>query len=314
MHKNIPLIVLFLILINPMQAQQDDARPVKKVPSLYGHTFPTLSKFRSSFVNTSLQAELGFGNTSPLKIPGMTIGDYEVFAFEGQIVYFDMKVRYQQRFTPWLALHLSFSTAGRTGSDMSTILADGVNTLSGGAIGWLIRIRQTERFNLSTSLTLNNLTGSFINVTEYFRDVVNNVPDPSVTKKVPATNLSAGISGAYAFSPTFGLQFQGEYAYGESFVRDKTDGYFAIGAAGDVDFNPRYNVPVGLALGYTLTSAPEIVLSDGGNSNIVTAQAGYTGSNEFELGLQYTYYNVEIMSVDEKPFVSKVMLVLKFYF
>ncbi len=314
MKRNVLLFITLLLILNTVGAQSELHSSVKKMPELNGHSFPSMATFRSSFISTSLQANLGFGNTSTLKIPGIIIDDYEIFSFEGQILFFDMKVNYLQRFTPWLALQLSFSMAGRTGTNMSTIMADGVNTLNGGSIGWLVRVRKTERFNLSATLNVTNLTGNFINVQDYFRDLINNVPDPSVTKKVPAMAMGVGLTGAYAFSPVFGLQFMGEYAYGESFQRLKNEGFFAAGIIGDVDFNPKHGVPVGLALNYTLTSAPEIVLSDGGFSNLLGLKVGYTGSDDFEIGLLYSYYNVKITSVDDKPFVNKIMLLLKFYF
>lgn len=314
MKKPAYTFILSLFILSTGIAQPEAQIKEKKVPELYGHVFPSYSSFRSSFINTSLQADLGFGTTSPLKIRGVTVGDYELLGFEGQILFFDMNVRYQQRFTPWLALYATFQTGGRLGTDMSTILVDGVNTISGGSIGWLIRIRQTERLNLSGTVNVANLTGNVINVKEYFQDLINNNPDPSVTKRIPAMTLGVGLLGAYAFSPVFGMQFHGEYAYGESFQRQKNEGYYAAGIGGDVNFNPRYNVPLGLALAYTLTSAPQIVFGDGGASNLVSIRVGYTGSDDFELGLNYSFYNVHIQSIDDEAFVGKVMLGLKFYF
>ena len=126
--------------------------------------------------------------------------------------------------------------------------------------------------------------------------------------------ICAGIRGAYAFNPTFGFQFQGNFDYGETFERSKTKSYFSAGLMGDVDFLPKHNTAVGLALGYAISSAPEIVMSEGGLSHLITGKIGYTGSDDFELGVQYTYLNVNIKSVDDKPFISKILLILKFYF
>ncbi|MCD4735499.1 MAG: hypothetical protein K8R53_05615 [Bacteroidales bacterium] len=307
-------IVLILILCSESSPGQSDLISSKKVPALNGHSFPSFSYIRSSFINTSLVADIGFGTTSRLKIPGISIGDYEIFSFSGRILFLNVGVQYQQRFTPWLAFNASFRLAGRVGTNMSTILADGVNTISGGEIGWLFRILHKQRFNLSGSLNVRNMVGSFINVKQYFEEVINNNPFPSLTKKVPAMSIGGGLQGAYAFSPVFGIQFFSEYAYGESFERQKTKGFFASGIVGDVDFLPNHKVPIGLALGYTATSAPEIVLSDGGFSNVFMFKIGYTGSEEFELGLQYIYFNTRLLSVDKKPFISKTMLLLKFYF
>ena len=314
MKKLILIIILGLISSATSIAQPDDSSSDRKTPTFYGHTFPSMGNFASSFINTSLQANLGFGSTSTIKVPGISIGDNEILTFQGKIMFFNMDVKYQQRFNPWLALFISFSMGGRVGTDMSTILVDGVNTLSGGSIGWRIRIREAQRFNLSSIIRVINLSGNFINVADYFRDVINNVPNPSVTRKIPSTTIGTGLMGAYAFNPTFGIQFNGEYAFGESFEREKNQSYLSAGIMGDVDFLPAHNVPVGIAFGYALSSAPSIVMSDGGVSNLFSGKVGYTGSDDFELGLQFTYYNVNIKSVDNKPYLSKIILSLKFYF
>jgi len=269
---------------------------------------------RSSFINTSLQADLGFGITSVITVPGIDIGEYNILAFKGQLMFFDVDACYQQRFTPWLAMFMSLKVAGRLGTDMSTIVADGVNTLGGGDIGWLIRIAHTDRLNLSGAVSLTNITGNFINVSEYLEEVINNEPYPSVTKTVPAMFASLGLRGAYAFNPSYGLQANLAYGYGESLERGSSQGYFAIGVLGDLDFNPRRQVPIGLALGYTLSSAPTIVMSDGGPANLFLGKIAYTGSDDFDLGLQFTYYNITLRRVDDRPYVSKIMLNLKFYF
>jgi len=308
--------VLAIALISSTvgNAQSDDSANEQLVPSLNGHTFLTSSHLRSSFVTTNLQADIGFGVTSKLAIPGIIIGDHEILGFEGSILFIDLNVQYQQRFTDWLSLYMNFKMAGRVGTDFSTIVADGVNTITGGDIGWLIRIKETEKFNLSGTISVNNINGSFINVANYIQEILDDVPYPSVIKKVPAMSVAAGVRGAYAFNPTYGLQFQLDMAYGESLQRGNSKGFFAAGIMGDIDFNPKCNVPIGLGLGYTRSSAPVIVMNNGGAANIITGKVGYTGSDEFELGLQFTYYNVEINSVESKPFVTKILLSLKFYF
>jgi hypothetical protein len=314
MKKPIISFIIIVVCMNLGVAQTTPATIEKKVPVLYNHSFPSMGQFRSSFINTSLSANLGFGLTSLIQIPGIEIGDYNILAFEGQILFFNMNVQYQQRFNPWLALFISGEMAGRIGTDMSTIMADGVNTLQGGKIGWLVKIRQVKRFNLSGSIYVQNLTGNIINVSEYFKDLINNVPNPAVVKRSPALNIGLGIQGAYAFNPTFGLQFQSDLTYGESFERTKSKAYFSGGIIGDVDFLPKQNIPINLALGYTLTSTPAIVMSEGGFSSLFSGKIGYSGSDEFELGAQFTYYNVELKSVDDKPSIVTMMLLLKFYF
>jgi hypothetical protein len=285
-----------------------------KCQVLNGHRFPSTSYMRSAFVSTSVQADLGFGVTSEITMPEISVGDYEILGFTGKLIYMDMAVQYQQRFTPWLAMFFSAKMAGRVGSDMSTMLADGVNTLMGGDLGWLVRNKETKKFMLSGSFKITNVRGNFINVPEYFEEIINNEPYPSVIKQVPGLTAGLGLRSAYAFNPTYGLQFNLGFQYGETLDRGKSQGYFAGSIVGDIDFNPKQEVPIGLALGYALTSAPAIVMNDGGAANLVLFKIDYTGSDDFELGLQFNMYSTYLKSIDDNAFVKKIMLGLKFYF
>jgi len=315
MKKLICIASLTFLLVFSGFAQDDGSIPDhRKVPTLYGHAFPSMGNFKHSFINTHLQANLGFGLTSLITLPGLEIGGYDIFSFQGRIMFINTGVRYQQKFNDWLALIINARLTARVGTSMSTIVVDGVNTISGGKIGWLIKIYQSNRLNLSTTAYVKNLMGSFINVSDYFEDIINEVPNPSVTKKVPVLLAGLSVQGAYAFSPVFGMQFQGELSYGESFNREKSNTIYSLGILGDVDFNPKHNVPIGLALGYILGSADEIVLDDGGIVNVVSARLGYTGASDFELGLQYTYSSISLSESEERPNVSTIMLLLKFYF
>jgi hypothetical protein len=123
-----------------------------------------------------------------------------------------------------------------------------------------------------------------------------------------------GLRGAYAFNPTYGLQFNMDYMYGETLVRETTQSYFAGSILGDIDFNPKQEVPIGLALGYALSTSPALVMNDGGAANLVLFKIYYTGSDDFELGLQFNMYSTYLKSIDDNAFVKKVMLGFKFYF
>ena len=99
MKKCIYLVLILLISAFDVTAQTEGTVTKKKIPMLNGHTFPTVGYFRSSFINTSLSVNVGFGTTPKLKIPGVIIDDHEIFSFEGQLVFVDVFVQYQQRFT-----------------------------------------------------------------------------------------------------------------------------------------------------------------------------------------------------------------------
>lgn len=316
MKKYILILSIFVFGLQSIWAQENTELKEKdyRVARLNGHQFLTASHFKSSFINTTLQANLGVGATSVLSIPGIKIGDYRILEFKGRIMFFNAHVEYQQRFTPWLAMYASYDMTGRVGADMSTILADGVNTMSGGEVGVLVRLMQNKKFNLASSINVQNLTGNFINVVEYVEEIIDENPYPSVVKKVPAMSVEAGLLGAYAFNATYGLQFHAEFGYGETYERGNSAGYVSAGFTAEADLNPSTDVPIGFGLGYSLSSAPEVVMNNDGYSNLINAKIGYTGSKEFELGLQYTLYNIHINSIDDDGYINNVMLILKFYF
>lgn len=314
MRKLIYLFIIFSVCSNTVNAQSDESQDAGERPSLNGHMFPSTNYLRSSFVVTSLQVDMGVGITSTLLLPGIMIGENEILSFEGKILFADVDVQYQQHFTPWLSLFLSFRLAGRLGTSMSTILLDGLNTISGFDIGWLIRIWESDKLNLAGTIKLSTATGNFINVAEYFEEIINNEPYPSVIKRITGLTAGLGLRGAYAFNRTYGIQFNMDYAYGESFERVVSKGYYIAGILGDMDFKPKHKVPIGLALGYTISTSPAYVIQDGGISNIIIGKIGYTGSEDFDLGLQFNYRNIYLSSVDDKPFIKTILLNLRYYF
>ncbi len=312
--KNILIAICLILFVSGLTGQTEEKSLATKREVLNGHTFQSLSYFRTSFTSTYLAANIGFGSTPALKIGGIVIDSITVFEFEGQVVFVDVAVRYQQRFTPWLAMYLQGNLAGRLGTDMSTILADGVSTITGFKIGWLIRVYQSKKLNLSANVHLSSASANFMNVSQYFEDLINNVPNASVSQTIPAMALDVGLNGAYTFNPTWGIQFFGDIAYGESFERGRSQTYYNAGIEGEVDFNPNYKVPIGLALGFVATNNPESVSDNSGFSNIFMGKIGYSGSKEFELGLQFSYFDVNLRSVDNQVYVFKTMLMLKFFF
>ncbi len=312
--KQFIILFLSIFIISAAYSQELQSNIKARKPELSGHYFATPTIIRSSFVRTNLNARLGFGLSSTMDMPDIQIGDKVLDGFSGQILFMNLNVSYEQKFTEWLSLYTIISVSGRLGSDISTILADGVNTVSGGAIGWKVRFYQSKRLQISGVAFAKNLNGSFINIKEYINEIIDGDPFPSVTKNIPAMIAGGGVQGAYAINPTFGLQFQADVSYGESFNRAKTTTYLTGGACIDADMNPKLNVPLGLTLGYALSSSPEVVMTSDATAGIFSARLGYTGSSEYELGVMYSAYSVNIKSVDQKPGISRIQLLLKFYF
>lgn len=266
---NCKQIIFYLCIVSMSSINaQIQPKPIEhKIPAINQHKFLSNSHLRSAFVATSLQSDIGFGTTSLIKIPGIEIGNQELFSFQGKIFYMDFNLQYQQKFTSWLALYMSVKLTGRIGSDLSTIVADGLNTVSGGDIGWLIKIKETDKLYLSGTIKANNIVGSFVNVADYLEDVIDGEPYPSLTKKTPASSVGIGLRSAYAFNPIYGLQVDLNAIHGESLQRGASDTYYSFSILGDMDLNNLNNTPIAFAIGYSLSSTPEISMNNRGFSN-----------------------------------------------
>jgi hypothetical protein len=311
------IIITFIILagFGTVFAQNDTAKIILKKPMLNGHTFSSVNTTKSAFIHTQVAAELGIGNTGIIELPGIKIGETEILAFAGNVAFLSANVSYQQKLNDWLALSLTLNIGGRLGTSISTILVDGVNTYSGGSLGWNFRVIHKKKFNLSGSLFVKNISGRFINLIGYITDIIDSIPNPAVIKNIPVLNVGIGAQGAWAFNNTFGLQFGAEFSYGESFQREINKLFSTINITGDVDLMPRKHIPLGFALGYMLTSSPEKTYLKFIYTNIFSGKIAYTGSSDFELGLQFILNKVELASeVKKKPMLFKTQLDFKFYF
>ncbi len=312
----IKFILFTFVLCLSMGLFAQDAEKIIRVrkPNLNGHAFQTPTNISSSFVRTGLTTQLGFGFSSTVELPPIEIGDKTIQGFSGELMFMNIFLHYEQRFTDWLSLYTGFNITARIGSDISTILADGVNTVNGGEVGWKVRFLETKCLNLSGAAYAKNLSGSFINIKEYVDELLNDNPYPALSKSVPAMQAGVKLLGAYAISPTFGAQFNADLSYGESFARAKTTTYFTGGINIDADLKPSVNVPIGISAAYTHTTAPEVVMSNDGSVNILGFKLAYTGSNDYEIGAVYSRYSLKINSVKQDSDISRIQLFLKFYF
>ncbi len=308
-------IFIFLGVSTTLFAQNDSVKIVLKKTRLNGHFFTSVNTSKSAFINTYFGSESGFGNTGTFDLPGIEIGGNEIFAFTGSVNFFTFNSTYLQKINDWLALRLSFSVGGRVGSNMSTILVDGLNAYEGGSIGWDFSLMRKEKFEMSGSVFVKNISGSFIDIAGYVDDIINNAPFPRTVRNIPVLSVGIGAQGAYAFNEVYGLQFGFDASYGESFTRSKESLYSSLNISGDMNLMPRKQVPLGFALGYMLTSNPEDTYLEVIYTNIFSAKIAYTGSSYFDLGLQFITNRVKLSdAIDGYPMILKSQIDFKFYF
>ena len=301
-------------IVTAVHAQKSSDVTSNKKNVLNSHVFPSFSNFNSPFITTALNINVGGGSTSVITIPPIDIGGAQTPEINGYIMLAGGDVEYEQRFTPWLSLYFNAKVLGRYGTDAFSLLYDGINLISGGDIGWRFRVLQSKKFILSTSFFVNNLSGNFINIKKFVNDIIENEPNPAIIKNTPL--LQAGLSAtyAYALNETWGLQGETKISYGETFVRGTEHIIFSGSLFGDIDFYPKHHFPLGIGLGYMLSSAPELTMGSDGFYNLALFKLSYTGSPDYDLGIEYMTYKLKLGNRIDNPFISTVSLALKFYF
>ncbi len=315
MKRFIIIISVFLSVYGSVIAQNDTTNIVLKKSMLNGHIFNSINTSKSAFINTYLNTEIGIGNTGNINLPGIKIGDHEVLSFTGSITFITTNIDYRQKINDWLVLRLAMSVGGRIGTNMSTILVDGLNTFNGGSVGWDFRLIQKQKFQMAGSVFLKNTTGSFIDIAGYVRDLIDDNPFAEAFKKVPVLTAGLGGQGAYAFNKTYGLQFGGDLSYGESFVRNEKSFFSSFNISGDMDLMPKRKIPLGFAVGYEISSNPEDTYMESIYTNIFSSRISYTGSSDFDLGLQFITHRVKLADgIENDPMIVKTQLDFKFYF
>ena len=265
-------------------------------------------------MNSSLELAVGLGSTGEYKYPIFEVDDSQIYGVSGQLLFISIALEYQQKIQDWVSLYIKYLLAARAGTNVGSILAEGFSTINSFNIGWKLRLLEREKIKLSTSFGISNYNGTFLSVSNFIDDVINNQPYPSLITNTPALNGNLGFQFAYGISELFGLKLNYLNSIGESLQRGETAYYFSLGTGVDLNLYQKHNVPLGFSLVYLLSSRPEQVYRESGLSNIINIKIAYTGTTDFVLGLQ-TAYTLVPVSEDLGNFsVVGASFVLTYYF
>jgi len=283
-------------------------------PSIGGHIFTPVTYSKTPFTNSYFSILTGYGQTSGLVHQLDSIGDYLPRGLGGEVTFINMSFSYNQQVREWLAAYISFNLSTRVGTELQSLLAQGITTLTSFEIGWNIKLLEREKYILSTVINLQNSQGSIINISKYFKELINNHPDPSIHETIPVLTFGTGFRFAYGSSDLIGFKASTDLAYGETYTRGEYGFSFAADGGIDIDFYPRYSLPFGTMLYYGISSMPDFVYVDGGRAHMIKAKLAYTRSTEFSLGVEYTYMKVPLLHLDENASVNSLSLTMRFYF
>ena len=277
-------LALTLLWFAPTALAQEEPRP-----ALYGHRFVSTDLVPDAFVRTYVRNSLGYTMTSEFDYPAIVVGGDTLVALDGSLAYALLGMEYQHAIRDWIAVRVGLGLRTRLGTQMSSLVSEGVNVTSGIELGWLVRLHEGSRSSLAGSLDVTRQTLTLIDLRQFTEDVIDGDPDPSLIDNVPTVRYTGGLRFAYALSRTFGVTLLAEGSYGESPRRDEVDSWEnGFGASVDLDGVAAWDVPIGLVLAYRQTSLPVLTTSDNGNVRQTLLRIAYTGESDFLIAVDIT--------------------------
>lgn len=294
-----------------VQAQVDS---LERRPSVGDHIFTPVTYSKLPFTNTYFSTFMGGGMTTDLVHNLNAIEGVDYPGLQGEVTFIEIGFSYQQRVRDWLAAYINFDVSARVGTELQSIISQGVNTIKSFNIGWHIKLVEKNKIELSTFIGLLNTQGSFISISGFIDDVINGVPNPKINTNIPILAGATGYRFAYGISDLIGLKFSGDFVYGESFEWGVNKFSFITAGGIDFDFNSRYSVPLGLVLNYSISTLPNLVVDTDDYAQIFQAKIAYTKAVDFSLGIEYFYQKIPLPGVDKPSTVNSIALSSRFYF
>ncbi len=305
------LAFLLMELPNHVCAQVDS---LERRSSIGDHVFTPVAYSNLPFTNTYFSTFMGMGQTSDLVHELNKIVDNDFEGLHGELAFIEIGFSYQQQVRDWLAAYINLQVSARVGTELQSILSQGVNTINSFEIGWHIKLIERDKIAFSSFVSLLNNQGSFMSLSGFIEDVINGVPNPSISTNIPILSGATGYRFAYGISDLVGLKFSGDFVYGESFERGVNRFSYNLGGGIDFDFNPRYSIPLGLILNYSISTIPSLVVDTDVYAQIYQLKIAYTRASDFSLGLEYFYQKIPLPNIEEPSTVNSIGLAARFYF
>jgi hypothetical protein len=301
---------LVCIISMPVQAQ-DIPGPY---PQLDGHRFSPTRTVPDPWVRSHVVSYLGLGQATDLLQPPIVIDGDTIPGLAGELLYATLDFEYQQKIVDWFAFRAAYAVDARLGTELGTLLARGVNTITGFELGWLARVLESERDMLSLDFQVSNKSVTAVDIAGFVEDVIDGI-DASIVRKSNTLRVSGGGRYAHAFSPLFGIIAIGNLGLGESVRRNEDDEVFTqLGAQLDFDLDSWRDIPINVALGYLYDSYPEASEDVEGSISTGYLRIGYVARNDFTIGLQLSGSSVPLQGDDNRAKFGIVEFDLRYYF
>jgi len=306
------LTIIFVSICHVYTMAQEETD--NNVPELSGHYFIPVSIMPNPFIKSHFTTNLGIAQSSEFENFILEIDGEKILGLKGTLIFASLDFEYQQKIKDWIALYINYSLNARLGTELQSILTQGVNTVGSSRIGWLIKIVEKERFMLSGDIQVNNHSATFISISQFVKDLVQDSVVTSISRQVPILNMNGGLRFAYAISKTFGLQAYSDFGYGDSYKRGVSDYIYRIGLAFDANLAFTTKVPLGFAAFFNASAVPENVHVAGKSATSTGLKISYAAGQHFNIGLELSRVKIPIPNVEEKVISTLAFISSKYYF
>lgn len=279
-----------VLLAGTAAAQEIAAAPASRdslpsgIPELVGHRFVPTRLVPTPFVRTYLRNGLAIGKTGQLQTPPIEVGGTEILSIYGEMFLAALEFEYQLALKRWLALHLQFGLVAQTGTEVNTLLAEGIGTATDFEIGWLVALAEGRKTQLSVAAEISNRGVTGMSVFNLVEGIVEGT-DTSLTRKTPVLNGRLGLRGAWAVSNLFGVTAVAEAGSGETLDRGRSaDWFYKFGA--DLTFDlDQFGLPLGLSLAGATSNFGGDTVARRADSSETGVKLSYIGRDAFLLGV-----------------------------
>lgn len=283
-------------------------------PALAGHHFTETPTIPSPFVRSFVRNRVGLGGVTNFDILPQEIAGQPVEGLTGSITFALLDFEFQYAIREWIALRAKFALAGRMGTDVQALLAEGLTMTSGFELGWLVKLREGERTSLGLDLGMSDRSYTGVNIARFVEDIINDL-ETDLVDKSPSMRGFGGLRWAWAASDLLGVSARVIGGYGESLDRRQdSEVFLTAGAALDFDVQKKIDIPMGVALAFNYDSFPEFSTDATRGISAVALRLSYVGRQDFLLSLDLGWEQYPQADSDENIQGTTTLISMRYYF
>ena len=254
--------------------------------TLNGHRFMPSQYIMDPFVGTHFGMDLGGASALSLTREFRDLNDDVLFTLEGSVIYATLGMSFQQQLGEKWAIGAGGSALVRSGTSALSFINDGATVNKEVAFWGRRLILRGEKAQLTGGLTWQYSTASIFTPREFAEHIANggSLDTAPFLVSGKSWSLQGDLLYAYAFNPTFGMRASGSFGVQEKFNASETLlGRNRVGVLGEVDFNDKHNVPLGITLGF-FAGFPSDMVESGIRGMVLGFW--YTAKEDFIIGLE----------------------------